>query len=245
MTAEVLSPPLAQSLVPYYLLAVQGDCPRAIQPGVVDVTVGPKGQRRASSSLGTQQWQRPSLQSRSGWRAACGSPTARNAVVTLDTARYIVNPMFCMWIPSLCARWGSISSSTWATRILWKPLNSSRGVSQDRRHTNDGDDTKMIQFQTIGVCVFGDSNVITFRQARAQSVLSVRELAARAGVAPTTVYQIEHGLTRPHYRSIRALSGALGVDPMQIEEFARVIEEGGADPASNEPHLATTSRRKR
>ena len=71
---------------------------------------------------------------------------------------------------------------------------------------------------------------MTFRQARARSVLSVRELAARAGVAPATVYQIEHGRTRPHYRSIRVLSEALGVDPMQIVEFARVIEEGGAFP---------------
>ena len=87
--------------------------------------------------------------------------------------------------------------------------------------------------------------MLTFRQARARTVLSVRELAVRAGVAPTTVYQIEHGLTRPHYRSIRALSEALGVEPMQISEFARVIEEGGADRASKETRSATSTRRKR
>lgn len=86
---------------------------------------------------------------------------------------------------------------------------------------------------------------ITFRQARARSVLSVRELANRAGVAPTTVYQIEHGLTRPHYRTIRALSEALSVEPMQIVEFARVIEEGGVGPTTaKETHAATTSWRK-
>ena len=85
---------------------------------------------------------------------------------------------------------------------------------------------------------------MTFRQARARSVLSVRELAARAGVAPATVYQIEHGRTRPHYRSIRVLSEALGVDPMQIVEFARVIEEGGAGPTTKTDRTRTRSRRK-
>jgi transcriptional regulator with XRE-family HTH domain len=85
---------------------------------------------------------------------------------------------------------------------------------------------------------------MTFRQARARSVLSIRELAARASVAPATVYQIEHGRTRPHFRSIRVLSGALGVDPMQIVEFARVIEEGGASPGNQDDRPRTKSRRK-
>ena len=85
---------------------------------------------------------------------------------------------------------------------------------------------------------------MTFRQARVRSVLSVRELAARAGVAPATVYQIEHGRTRPHYRSIRVLSAALGVEPMQIVEFARVIEEGGAVQGRQDDWKRTTSRRK-
>ena len=84
---------------------------------------------------------------------------------------------------------------------------------------------------------------MTFRQARARSVLSVRELAARAGVAPATVYQIEHGRTRPHYRSIRMLSEAMGVDPMQIAEFARVIEEGGESPSCQDDRTARTPRR--
>src|SRR5215210_841690 len=74
-------------------------------------------------------------------------------------------------------------------------------------------------------------DVMTFRQARARSVMSVRELAAQAGVAPATVYQIEHGRVRPHYRSIRVLSETLGVEPMQIEEFAQAIEERGNELA--------------
>jgi transcriptional regulator with XRE-family HTH domain len=84
---------------------------------------------------------------------------------------------------------------------------------------------------------------MTFRHARARRILSVRELAARAGVAPATVYQIEHGRTRPHYRSIRVLSEALGVDPMQIVEFARVIEEGGTFPKIEDDRTRSTSRR--
>ena len=105
-------------------------------------------------------------------------------------------------------------------------------------------DTKMIQFDLERSRTRDRAEQMTFRQARARSVLSVRELAARAGVAPATVYQIEHGRTRPHYRSIRVLSEALGVDPMQIEEFARVIEEGGALPATKEDRTRTTTRRK-
>jgi transcriptional regulator with XRE-family HTH domain len=89
-----------------------------------------------------------------------------------------------------------------------------------------------------------DLDSMTFRQARARSVLSIRELAARAGVAPATVYQIEHGRTRPHYRSIRVLSAALGLEPMQIVEFARVIEEGGAALGRQDDWKRTTSRRK-
>jgi DNA-binding XRE family transcriptional regulator len=104
-------------------------------------------------------------------------------------------------------------------------------------------DTIVIHFEPKGEDLVTEPDRVPFRQARARSVLSVRELAARAGVAPATVYQIEHGRTRPHYRSIRLLSEALGVDPMQIVEFARVIEEGGAFPATKEDRTRTTTRR--
>lgn len=85
---------------------------------------------------------------------------------------------------------------------------------------------------------------LTFRQARAGSLLSVRELAARAGVAPATVYLIEHGRTRPHPRTIRVLSEALGVEPTQIVEFAQAIAEGGAPPADSIAQSSTRSRRR-
>jgi transcriptional regulator with XRE-family HTH domain len=92
-------------------------------------------------------------------------------------------------------------------------------------------DTKMLQFRRKGAGLLTGMDQMTFRQARARRLLAVRELAARAGLAPATVYQIEHGRTRPHYRSIRLLSKVLGVEPMQIIEFAQVIEERGNEPA--------------
>ena len=71
------------------------------------------------------------------------------------------------------------------------------------------------------------------RQARARKLLTVRGLAAAAGLSPTTIYQIEHRRTCPRFGSIRAISAALGVEPMQIVEFAQAIREGGAEPATD------------
>ena len=84
---------------------------------------------------------------------------------------------------------------------------------------------------------------ITLRQARARSVLSVRELADRAGVAPATVYQVEHQRTRPHPRTIRRLSQALGVEAMEVVEFAEAIAERGAAPKGHGDQRKTQSRR--
>lgn len=64
----------------------------------------------------------------------------------------------------------------------------------------------------------------TLRQARAERLLSIRELAAAAGVAPSTIYLIEAGRTRPRPRVIRRLARALDVDPHSIDEFREAIE---------------------
>jgi len=45
----------------------------------------------------------------------------------------------------------------------------------------------------------------------------------RAGVAPSTVYPIEAGRTRPSFRVVRQLAAALAVEPPTVAEFARVI----------------------
>ncbi len=65
-------------------------------------------------------------------------------------------------------------------------------------------------------------------EARTRKLLSVRKLAELAGVAPATIYHVEHGRTTPSFRVIRDICAALDVDPLDIEEFAAVIEGTGA-----------------
>jgi transcriptional regulator with XRE-family HTH domain len=62
--------------------------------------------------------------------------------------------------------------------------------------------------------------------------LSIRRLAEAAGVAPSTVYYIEHGRTTPSFRAIRDISAVLEMDPLDIDEFAAVIEGTGAGKAA-------------
>ena len=57
------------------------------------------------------------------------------------------------------------------------------------------------------------------RDWRAERPLSVRELAGLAGVAPSTVYLIEHGRTTPRPSVMRRIAAALGVDPRHVTEF--------------------------
>jgi transcriptional regulator with XRE-family HTH domain len=73
---------------------------------------------------------------------------------------------------------------------------------------------------------------VKLSEARRQRLLSVRKLAEAAGVAPATVYHIEHGRTVPSFRAIRDISEALAMDPLDIEEFAAVIEGTGAGKAA-------------
>ena len=69
-------------------------------------------------------------------------------------------------------------------------------------------------------------------EARARKLLSVRRLAEAASVAPATIYHIEHGRTTPSFRAIRDISAALDMDPLDITEFAAVIEGTGAGKAA-------------
>ena len=61
------------------------------------------------------------------------------------------------------------------------------------------------------------------RQTRVNRLLTIRELAQRAGVAPSTVYLIEAGRTQPSLRVIRQLATALGVEPQAIDEFRQAL----------------------
>jgi DNA-binding XRE family transcriptional regulator len=63
------------------------------------------------------------------------------------------------------------------------------------------------------------------RAVRAERLLSLRELARLADVAPSTIYLIETGRSTPRLSVIRRLSSALGVDPWAIAEFRRAIRD--------------------
>ncbi len=73
--------------------------------------------------------------------------------------------------------------------------------------------------------------MISLKEARAAQLLTVRALAERAGVAPSTVYLIENGRSIPRFAAIRAISEALGTQPGDIAEFAAAIENAGRGKA--------------
>ena len=61
-------------------------------------------------------------------------------------------------------------------------------------------------------------------EARAAKLLTVRELATKAGVESKTVYSVEKGLVVPTLTTVRKLSEALEIDPKEIDEFRAAIE---------------------
>jgi len=58
-------------------------------------------------------------------------------------------------------------------------------------------------------------------------MLSMRELAQVANVAPSTIYLIETGRSTPQLGVIRRLATALEVDPQTVAEFRRAIHHHG------------------
>ncbi len=72
----------------------------------------------------------------------------------------------------------------------------------------------------------------TLREARAARVLTIRELAALAGVSTRTIVQVEAGQIVPRFATLKKIASALGVEPAAITEFARAIEEAGKEEAA-------------
>ena len=69
------------------------------------------------------------------------------------------------------------------------------------------------------------SEALPLASVRKRRLLSQRALAARAGVALSTIYLIEAGKTeRVTFKVMRSVSNALGVEPDAIAEFRRVME---------------------
>lgn len=67
----------------------------------------------------------------------------------------------------------------------------------------------------------------TLREARTERLLTLRDLAERAGVGFSSIHLIETGRSLPRLSMIRKLSGALGVEPGEIAEFSAAIAAAG------------------
>ncbi len=76
------------------------------------------------------------------------------------------------------------------------------------------------------------------RTMRASRLLTIRELAQRAGVVPSTIYLTETGRTTPRLSVVRRLAAALGVEPHEVDEFRRAIEQSGVCRTVPESHVA-------
>lgn len=63
------------------------------------------------------------------------------------------------------------------------------------------------------------------RVVRAERLLSIRELAEQAQVAPSTIYLTEAGRTTPRPNVMRRLATALGVEPAEVDEFRHAITQ--------------------
>jgi transcriptional regulator with XRE-family HTH domain len=66
-------------------------------------------------------------------------------------------------------------------------------------------------------------DVEKLKELRAESALSLRELAVASGVSHTTIWKLEQGREEAHPRTIRLLARALGVAPREL------MAEGGRD----------------
>jgi transcriptional regulator with XRE-family HTH domain len=54
--------------------------------------------------------------------------------------------------------------------------------------------------------------------------LSQRDLAERAGVTQKTVLELELERQEPRLRTIRRIAAALGVEPVEVDEFRQALE---------------------
>ncbi len=69
----------------------------------------------------------------------------------------------------------------------------------------------------------GSEAPMTLKRARMARLLTVRALAAAAGVSTHTVHEVETGKRAPRFGTIKRLSTALGIDPSEVTEFRAVL----------------------
>ncbi len=68
----------------------------------------------------------------------------------------------------------------------------------------------------------------SMKACRVDAMLTVRRLAAAAGVSQTTVVLVENGRSVPRFDTMLRIAGALGVEPSEIEEFAAALSKAKA-----------------
>ena len=130
----------------------------------------------------------------------CERPTDRPAAVALRTTPHTVVTL------TLCPR---------CYRTCYSPLAPPAGVVLDHPDSARRSDPE------------AESGARPLRTVRAERLLSLRELARLAGVAPSTIYLIEAGRTTPGPAVMRRLGVALEVDPWAVAEFRRAIRDRG------------------
>jgi transcriptional regulator with XRE-family HTH domain len=87
----------------------------------------------------------------------------------------------------------------------------------------------------------------SLRRIRIERFLSQRELARLAGLHAITLVRLEAGTTAPSTRTVRALAGALGVEPgeltspEEVAELRRVLKNDARHAASGQPDPSSRS----
>lgn len=66
---------------------------------------------------------------------------------------------------------------------------------------------------------------LSLRDARLKALLSVRQLARKAGLSATTIHLLETGHRQPQLLSIYKISQALDVEPATIDEFRQALDD--------------------
>ncbi|MDP9358169.1 MAG: helix-turn-helix domain-containing protein [Chloroflexota bacterium] len=72
----------------------------------------------------------------------------------------------------------------------------------------------------------------TLREWRRERLLSLADLADKAGITEKTIGEIERGRARPQLRTMRKITEVLGVEPKDVAEFAAAIAATDADSTS-------------
>lgn len=64
------------------------------------------------------------------------------------------------------------------------------------------------------------------RELRQEGGITVRDVAERAGVTPSAIYEIEHGSNNPRVNALAGIADALDVTIDDL--FTEVVEDGAA-----------------